>query len=175
MGFKQYFLYQADYQHWANDALFDALDHLDEDRRHAPQKLFYGSIHGSLDHLLFFFRKWIARLKGEAFSAGYSQAGQGEWRDIKNALRQEIRDFQRWLEQQPEEFFDGRLTYRRSLNHELRETWVRDALTHLFTYASLERGHVSAAGSALGAPFPDMAYYTYRQEMGEHLEHMRRA
>jgi len=43
-----------------------------------------------------------------------------------------------------------------------------------FSYASLERGHISAVGSALGAPYPDMAYYTYRQEMGKHLENLRK-
>ena len=29
MDFKQQFIYQIDYQHWANDALFNALDRLD--------------------------------------------------------------------------------------------------------------------------------------------------
>lgn len=175
MDFKRHFLYQADYQHWANDALFNALDHLDEDRRRAPQKVLCGSIHGCMDHLLFFSRKWSARLKGEPFTASYAHGFAPEWRDLKNALRQEIRDFQRWLEHQPETFFDGKLTYRRTLNHELRDIWVRDALVHVFTYAALERGQISALGSAMGAPFPDMAYYTYRLEMGEHLEHMHKA
>ncbi|HEY3325677.1 MAG TPA: DinB family protein [Novimethylophilus sp.] len=174
MSFKQYFLYQADYQHWADDVLFNALDRLDEDTRRETRKLFFGSIHGTLDHLLFFFRKWHARLKGEHYAEGYGEVLYADWRELKNALRQEIRDLQRWLEYQPEEFFDGRLSYRRTLSREEKDVWVRDALTHVFTYASLERGHISAAGSALGAPFPDMAYYTYRLEMGEHLENMRK-
>lgn len=174
MSFKQYFLYQTDYQHWADDVLFNALDRLDEDTRHETRKLFFGSIHGTLDHLLFFFRKWHARLKGERYAESYGGVLYADWRELKNALRQEIRDLQRWLECQPEEFFDGRLNYRRTLSREEKDVWVRDALTHVFTYASLERGHLSAAGSALGAPFPDMAYYTYRLEMGEHLENMRK-
>ena len=175
MSFKQYFLYQTDYQHWANDMLFNALDRLDEDTRHEARKLFFGSIHGTLDHLLFFLRKWQARLKGEQYAQVYGEALHADWRELKNALRQEIRDLQRWLECQPEAFFDARVSYRRTLSREETGVWVRDALTHMFTYAALERGHLSAAGSALGAPFPDMAYYTYRLEMGEHLEHMRRA
>ncbi len=175
MSFKQYFLYQTDYQHWADDVLFNALDRLDDESRKEERKLFFGSIHGTLDHLLFFLRKWNARLKGEQYAEGYSAVLLSDWRELKNALRQEIRDMQRWLEQQPEEFFDGRLTYRRTLSHEEKGVWVRDALTHVFTYAALERGHVSAAGSALGAPYPDMGYYTYRLEMGEHLENLRRA
>jgi len=175
MSFKQYFLYQTDYQHWANDVLFSALDRLDDESRRSAQKLFFGSIHGSVDHLLFFFRKWNARLKGEQQAAGYNEVLHADWRELKNALRQEVRDMQRWLEHQPETFFDGKITYRRTLSHEVKDVWVRDALTHVFTYASLERGHISATASALGAPFPDMAYSTYRMEMGEHLENMRRA
>lgn len=175
MSFKQYFLYQTDYQHWANDRLFNALDRLDDETRHTEQKLFFGDIHHSVDHLLFFYRKWHARLKGEGQSANYNEQLHQDWRELKNAIRQEIRDMQRWLEHQPEAFFDTKLHYHRTLNHEEQGVWVRDALTHLFTYASLERGHVSAAASALGAPFPDMAYYTYRLEMGEHLENIRKA
>lgn len=176
MSFKQYFLYQTDYQHWANDILFNALDRLDEQSRQADQKLFYGSVHGSVDHLLFFFRKWNARLKGEsATSVEYTETLHTDWRELKNALRQEVRAMQRWLEHQPDSFFDGKLSYRRTLSQEPGEVWVRDALTHIYTYASLERGHISAVGSALGAPFPDMAYYTYRREMGEHLENMRKS
>jgi uncharacterized damage-inducible protein DinB len=175
MSFKQYFLYQTDYQHWADDVLFNALDRLDEASRKETCKLFFGSIHGTLDHLLFFFRKWNARLKGEQYAHGYSTVLIGDWRELKNALRQEVRDMQRWLEQQPEEFFDSKLTYRRTVSHEEKDVWVRDALTHVYTYAALERGHISAAASALGAPYPDMSYYSYRLEMGEHLENLRRA
>jgi uncharacterized damage-inducible protein DinB len=174
MSFKQHFLYQTDYQHWANDVLFNALDRLDDEVRHSKQKLFFVSIHGSVDHLLFFYRKWNSRLKGVQQAASYNDVLHADWRELKNAMRQEIRDLQRWLEHQPETFLDGKLAYRRTLSQEQESIWVRDALTHIFTYASLERGHISAAGSLLGAPFPDMAYYTYRREMGEHLENMRK-
>lgn len=175
MSFKQYFLYQTDYQHWANDVLFNALDRLDDDARKSGQKLFFGSIHGSVDHLLFFFRKWEARLKGEQHVEEYGRMLHPDWRELKNALRQEIRAMQRWLECQPDSFFDGKLEYRRTSSGEPGSVWVRDALTHVMTYAALERGHVSAVGSMLGAPFPDMSYYTYRREMGEHLENLRKA
>jgi len=174
MDFKQHFLYQTDYQHWANDILFNALDRLNEEARHSSQKLFFGSIHDSVDHLAFFYRKWFARLKGESHSPSYAGTEQQNWRDLKNSMRQDLREMQRWLERQPESFFDNRLNYLRTLSHEEKGVWVRDALTHIFTYAALERGHISAIGSVLGAPFPDMGYYTYRLEMGEHLENMRR-
>lgn len=174
MNFKNYFLYQTDYQHWANDMLFSALDRLDDASRSAPQALFFGTVQDSVDHLAFFFRKWGSRLRQEPFSESYSSKHQGNWQEIKNSLRHEIRTMQHWLEQQPDDFYLQRITYKRTLNHEDKGVWVHDALTHMFTYASLERGHISAAASALGAPYPDMAYYTYRTEMGEHLDHLRK-
>jgi len=30
LSWKQYFIYQADYQHWANEVLFECLDRLDQ-------------------------------------------------------------------------------------------------------------------------------------------------
>jgi len=175
MDSKQYFIYQADYQHWANDILFNALDRLSDEARYSEQKLFFGSIHNTVDHLLFFYHKWFARLKGESQAATYTGTVHPDWRELKNALRQELRSMQRWLEQSPDSYFDSQIHYHRTLNREEQGVWVRDALTHIYTYASLERGHISAAGSALGAPFPDMAYYTYRLEMGDHLANLRKS
>ncbi len=175
MDFKHYFIYQADYQHWANDVLFNALDRLDEASRTAPKTLYFGSIHGSVDHLGFFYHKWLARLKGETQPESYTGVRYTDWQQLKDSLRHETRALQYWLEQQPAAFFDERLNYRRTLSHEEKGVWVRDALTHVFTYGALERGHISAAASSLGAPFPDMGYFTYRQEMGDHLQHMRRS
>lgn len=175
MDFKQHFLYQTDYQHWANDALFNALDRLDQEALTSKQQLFFGSLHNSVDHLLFFYSKWFARLKGERPTARYLGTVHSDWRELKNGLRHEIRALQHWMERQPQDFFDGRLTYQRTMSQKENSVWIRDAYTHMFTYASLERGYISAIARTLGAPYPDMSYYTYRLEMGEHLQHMRQA
>jgi uncharacterized damage-inducible protein DinB len=175
MDFKQQFIYQIDYQHWANDALFNALDRLDNEARTSPQKLYSGSIHNSVDHLLFFYAKWFARLRGEHQTGGYVGMLHPDWRELKNAMRHEIREMQRWLERQPQDFFDERLFFKRTSNRQENSLWVRDALTHVFTFASIERGQISAVAAALGAPFPDMSYYSYRQEMGDHLQNMRKS
>jgi uncharacterized damage-inducible protein DinB len=173
MDFKQHFIYQTDYQHWANDALFSALDRLDEGARTSQQKLFFGSLHNSVDHLLFFYGKWFSRLKGEHQGPSYSGTVHADWRELKNCMRRDIREMQRWIERQPQDYFDERLFFKRTLSREENSVWVRDAFTHVFTYASLERGHMSAVATSLGAPLSSMSYYTYRLEMGEHLQNIR--
>lgn len=173
MDFKQDFFYQADYQHWANDILFNALDRLDESSRTEPDTLAFGSIQDHVGHLAFFYRKWLARLQGVPFSEHYATPRQADWQSVKNTLRHDVRTLQHWLEQQPEAFFDTQISFMRPLNHEENGVWVRDALTHVFTYSATERGRISAAASALGAPHPDINYFTYRGEMGEHLQNLR--
>lgn len=174
MDFKQHFLYQTDYQHWANDALLGALDRLDDAARKSPQRLFFGSLHNHVDHLTFFYRKWLARLRGENPIEHHTGTPPQEWRELKAGLRQETRGMQRWLERQPQDFIDTQIAYRRTLSQETRKMWVRDALTHIFTYAALERGQIAAIAANLGAPHPDMLYASYRLEMGNHLENLRR-
>ncbi|HQR51402.1 MAG TPA: DinB family protein [Methylophilaceae bacterium] len=174
MDFKQYFLYQTDYQHWANNVMLGALDRLDDEARQSTLKIYSGTIHNSIDHLVFFHRKWLARLKGEQRATTYSCATHHDWRKLKENLRYELRQMQHWLERQPEDFFCSSLNYQRSRSGEQQGVWVRDALTHIYTYAATERGSISLAGSMLGAPLVDMAYFTYRQEMKGHVENMQK-
>lgn len=172
MSFKQHFLYLADYEHWANNMLFGALDRLDAEARHAQQPLHFGTLHGSVDHLAFFYRKWFARLRNEAPPAAYNGTLYLDWHELKHHMRLDIRAMQRWLQQQPESFFDQRLDYQRSLSQEQKSLWVRDVLTHVLVFAAMERGRLSTVGSSLGAPLTDMSYNAYRFEMGEHVDHL---
>ncbi len=172
MDFKQHVLYQMDYQHWANDALFNALDRLAPEARTSPQPLFAASLQASVENLGHFYRKWFARLREETTLDG---AAHTDWRELKNSLRHDIRSMQRWLENQSAEHFDMRIRYFRSASREEGAMWARDVYTHIFTQASLERGRISAIARTLGAPLPDLSYYTYRGEMGEHLQHLRQA
>lgn len=60
---KSYYIIQADYQHWANEVLFSALDHLQPDALASDQGLFFNSIHHTVDHMLLVSQAWLARLK----------------------------------------------------------------------------------------------------------------
>lgn len=168
---KKHFLYQVDYQHWANDVLFASLDHLEDGARKSPQGLFFDNIHKTVEHMLQTNRSWMARLRQESLPSQKS-AGHGDWRALKNALRLDIRAMQRWLDAQPDGFFEQRLDYP-ATNNQSHSGWVRDILTHLMTHMAHHRGQISAVATRLGAPLPEMDFILYRREMGEHLEHIR--
>jgi thiamine biosynthesis lipoprotein len=161
---KSYYIVQADYQHWANDVLFDALSRLRPEALARDEGLFFQSIHHTVDHMLLVSQVWLARLQGSHPAANYRAIQQPVWRELQGALRQETRRLQAWLEGQPAAWFDGELHYTGS-DGQTRGMWVRDALTHLFTHFVHHRGQISAVATRLGAPCPEMDYVYYRREV----------
>lgn len=59
----------ARYNRWANARLGAAVAALDEADYMAERGAFFGSIHGTLNHLLLTDRLWLGRLKGEPYPA----------------------------------------------------------------------------------------------------------
>lgn len=168
LSWKQYFVYQADYQHWANEVLFEGLDRLEPTALKEPQGLFFGSIHHTVDHILAVSELWHARLRGEDVAVDFETVHHPEWRELKNALRQEIRTLEHWLEAQPERFYEEELSYR-SMDGKERRNWVRDVLTHMMSHMVHHRGQVSAVATRLGAPAPEMDYIFYKRAVAAAL------
>ena len=110
-AWKNHFVVQADYQHWANEVLFSSLDHLQADVIGSDQGLFFNSIHHTVDHLLLVSQSWLARLQGEQLAVNYKVINNPDWRELKMAMRRETRKLQSWLETQPLEFFDRQIDF----------------------------------------------------------------
>lgn len=171
--FKGYFIQQADYQHWANEVLFAALDLLDDGARKGEQGLSCGSIHNTVDHLLAVTRNWTGHLKGEGQPIDYAVLLCPEWTGLKDTLRREVRGLQHWLEGMPEKYYEERVFY--LTGAERKSLWVRDALTHLMTQMVHHRGQVSAAVTRLGFAAPKMDYVFYKREMEQHIARLQEA
>lgn len=173
-AWKNHFVVQSDYQHWANEVLFTTLDHFQPDVIDSDQGLFFNSIHHTVDHMLLVSQVWQARLQNEPLTVNYKSISTPDWRELKLALRRETRKLQNWLEAQPVEFFDTQIVYTGS-EGKTHTMWVRDVLTHLFTHYAHHRGQVSAVATRLGAPCPEMDFLYYRREMGRLLNEMKQA
>jgi uncharacterized damage-inducible protein DinB len=163
-SWKNHFVVLADYQHWANEVLFNSLDHLQADVIGSDQGLYFNSIHHTVDHMLLVSQVWLARMRGEALAANYRVINQPDFRELKQSLRRETRQLQGWLEAQPEEYFTEEMSFAGS-DGKQRSMWVREALTHLFTHYAHHRGQISAVVTRLGGPCPEMDYVYYRRDM----------
>jgi uncharacterized damage-inducible protein DinB len=54
----------ANYNHWANRRIYAAALELSEEQYRRPTGVFFGSLHGTLNHLLLTDRLWLNRLTG---------------------------------------------------------------------------------------------------------------
>lgn len=171
---KSYYVVQTDYQHWANEVLFESLGHLKPETLAADEGLFFKSIHHTVDHMLVVSQLWLARLQGADASFNFRDIQHPVWRELQSALRHETRRLEEWLEAQPDAFFEGEVHFAGG-DGKPRTMWVRDVLNHLFTHYAHHRGQVSAVATRLGAPCPEMDYLYYRREMEKLLEEARQA
>ena len=62
---KAHFDQLAQYNRWANRRLYDDAASLSDEARKRPVGLFFGSVHGTLNHLLVTDQIWMRRMTGE--------------------------------------------------------------------------------------------------------------
>ena len=77
----------AAYNRWQNQNLISAADRLADAERKAPRFAFFGSIHGTLNHLLWADQLWMRRFAGEprpeAVTIAQSPFLYADWDDLK--------------------------------------------------------------------------------------------
>ena len=161
-SWNAYFVTQADYQIWANEVMFTALDQLPAEAIAAEQGLFFGSIHHTVDHILMVSRLWFARLMGSNLSVNFKVIHHPDWAQLKDTLRHESGALKDWIEARPESFFSDSVSFVGS-DGVSRTMAVQDILVHLFTHYAHHRGQVSAVVTRLNAPCPEMDFYYYRR------------
>ncbi|MCX7674191.1 MAG: hypothetical protein N2Z63_11465 [Thiobacillaceae bacterium] len=171
-GWKSHFVIQADYQHWANEAMLASLGHLTPDSLTSDQGLYFRSIHHTVDHMLTVLKEGMACLQGECQRLNHWQLHHTDWGELQSALRHDTRRLQTWLQEQEEDFFEREIAVS-GADCRPQPMWARDLLTHLFTHAAHCRGQVIAAACRLGAPYPQLAFSIYRREMERLLNELR--
>jgi uncharacterized damage-inducible protein DinB len=171
---KNHFVYQIDYQHWASDQLFSSLDMLSDEARKRDEGLVFKSIHGTLNHLLVVNLIWLGRFKRDPVDYRLDQVLFEDWRELKLVTKQTMRQTQHWLQAQPPEFFEAELQYKNT-SSKSQTHWTHDVLTHLFNHFAHHRGQITGVATRLGAPVAEMDYLFYRRDMQETLANTRHA
>lgn len=144
----------ARYNRWQNRAAVEAAGTLPPEMREAGRGAFWGSIRGTLSHLLWADHVWMSRLDGWDApdvalpdSAGFVT----DWADLR--ARRQITDarISRWTQALTDEALAGDLTWNSSLSG--REMTMPRALCvlHMFNHQTHHRGQIHAMLTAAGA------------------------
>lgn len=160
--FQSHYRTLAHYNGWANGRLYAACAALPEAEYFKPRPAFFGSIHGTLNHLLVVDRLWLARLEGgRSGIKALDQQLYGDFAGLQVARVAEDAQIIAWVEAVEEPDFARAVRYRTMAGAPCRDA-VGSILMHLFNHHTHHRGqaHDLLSQTAVAPPPLDLIYFT---------------
>lgn len=148
----------AAYNSEMNRRTYAAAGTLSEEERRADRGAFFGSIHATLNHLVWGDRIWMSRFDGwEAPEAGIpgSTSLHEDWEELSAVRRDLDARIEAWAAGLSQEALERELVwFSRSAQRERRDPrWL--AITHFFNHQTHHRGQVHALLTRAGARTQD--------------------
>ncbi len=150
-----YIRLMAAYTHWQNRSVYRAANGLSDDARRKDRGAFFGSIHATLNHLLWGDQLWLHRLAGTPPPVSPDIPGSTHqieaWQDLTDARRETDARMLTWAESVREAALDGELSwFSGAIQAEVRRPrWA--LVVQLFNHGTHHRGQVHAMLTAAGA------------------------
>ena len=145
----------ARYNAWFNERLYDACEPLTDAQRREDRGAFFGSVQGTLNHVMWGDRIWLGRLAAQpgspAVPAEVLQLPAGavhgtelyaDWQQLRLARRALDAALETWAQALSPDFLRATMRYRNT-SGVCREHAVWQALTHLFNHQAHHRGQVT--------------------------------
>jgi uncharacterized damage-inducible protein DinB len=139
-----YCLLLARYNRWMNERLYAVAGTMGDDARRQDRGAFFGSIHRTLNHILWADRAWLARFTGEPFAV--PAFGADLFDDFAVLARErEVTDtaMLEWAGHVTPAWLASTLEYLAASDGKRRRLAAWVAATHLFQHGTHHRGQVT--------------------------------
>ena len=172
MDAKAHFAMFAAYNRWANQRLFAAVKGLSDADYRADRGAFFGSLHGTLNHMLVTDRIWMQRFSGEGTApTRLDEILFDDLGALAEARHAEDARIVAWVESQDEAAFARTFTYRPITRPGQAFTQpLIPALSHFFNHQTHHRGQahtlLTIAGGRDAAPSMDLLYFQRETGVG---------
>jgi uncharacterized damage-inducible protein DinB len=152
----------ARYNRWANDRLYSACAELPAAAYHETRAAFFGSIHGTLSHILIGDRLWLARIEG--LPAPDLRLDDQPWAtlaELRAARAAEDERMIRLTAAADGHALDQPVRYRMVTAPGPAETPLHLCWLHLFNHQTHHRGqvHDQLSQTSIAPPQLDLIYY----------------
>jgi len=165
MTLTHYFTRLARYHAWATERLLDsALQSMSDDEWFRDRGLFFGSVHGTVSHLLVTDGIWWSRFAlGESPRTALNAVPHAQREPLVDALRSAVPRWQPWAAELTAERFDDELRYTRGNGEPVRLPFT-PTLGHVFNHATHHRGQLTAALTTMGLESPELDWARLLQQ-----------
>ena len=145
----------ARYNAWQNQSVFDAADTLDDTARNLDRGAFFGSIRGTLSHLLWGDQIWMSRFSGSPVPAASSIEESSlmcrNWDELKRQRTAMDQAISTWAQNLDTKWLEDDLTW---FSGAAKREVTKPAgflVMHFFNHQAHHRGQVHAMLTAAGA------------------------
>ncbi len=137
----------ARYNRWQNDNLYTVADGLSDGERRRDRGAFFGSIHGTLNHLLWADRMWMSRFSDwprPGCGIGESATLVPDWSELKRERRAADARLIEWADGLDPDWIKADLTWFSGAtgSNVTKPRW--QLVMHLFNHQTHHRGQVHA-------------------------------
>jgi uncharacterized damage-inducible protein DinB len=146
----------ARYGRWMNERLYAVAAPMGDAERKEDRGAFFGSIHRTLNHLVWADRAWLGRFTGHPYAEpAYGADLHDDFATLASARERTDTDILNWAGQVQASWLEGTLEYRALGDGKLRRVPAWIAAAHLFNHATHHRGQITTllkqAGRDVGA------------------------
>lgn len=163
----------ARYNSWANALVYDAVARLGDDGLHRDVGAYFGSINGTLNHVLVVDRLWIVRMTGDGEAPdSLDQVLYDDFADLAAARRAEDERLIAFADRLTEADLARPIRYRTVRTPLVEEQPMSAVLAHLFAHQIHHRGELRALLTAQGVktvPF-DLLYFQREESLKARAE-----
>jgi uncharacterized damage-inducible protein DinB len=150
----EHFRFLARYNTWINEQLYAACANAPDRERKADRGAFFGSLHGTLNHLLLADRVWMGRFEDEPYVApGLDAELYSDFAPLRAARIAEDARIVRWAEQLDDHTLAGTLRYTSLVNPAPRAYVYWQVATHFFNHQTHHRGQASGLLTQMGIDY----------------------
>ena len=164
---RQHFQMFASYNRWANTQIHEAASALDEDELNRNTGAFFGSMIGTLNHVLVADRIWLKRFTGEGAAASkLDTILHPDLPSLRAARDAEDARIVAWIDSLGDKDFRGRFTYITVTDMRTVSQRLAPALAHFFNHQTHHRGQAHTILTSLGKPSLalDLIYFQRTEE-----------
>jgi uncharacterized damage-inducible protein DinB len=164
---KRHFAMMAAYNRWANRLLYDAAAELAPDELSRPTGAVFGSLVGTLNHILVADRIWLKRFTGEGDApARLDTILFDKLPKLRAAREEEDERIVAWIDRLDDKALAGRFTYITVTDVRTVSQRLAPALAHFFNHQTHHRGQAHMILTTLGKPSLalDLIYFQRTEE-----------
>ncbi len=142
------------YNRWMNQRLYAVCATMSDSARREDRKVFFGSIHGTLNHLLLADKIWLGRFRSETFViASLAQELYTDFESLRSEREATDQIIEEWGASLTDDILTSRLTYTSIVNPAPRSCEMSLAVMHFFNHQTHHRGQLTALLSQCGRDY----------------------